>query len=156
MSANELRKTYLDKVEPNFLKDSSVNVGLNTLGRLSIQRAGMARKFCQQADFFLIGNLLLEEDLLSLRERDRDERLNGLPTQIGRWSVEEVFVDIGKHASRGLERVVGGLETGFVGAVLESGMAREDGRDVEDDGCLFKRERELRRRLMCERIKPIG
>ena len=70
--------------------------------------------------------------------------------------MKEVFVDVGKHAGRGLERVVGGLETGFVGAVLERGMAGEDGGDVEDDGGLFKRKRELRRCLMCERIKPVG
>jgi hypothetical protein len=68
--------------------------------------------------------------------------------------VEEVLVDVGEHAGGGLERVVRRLEADILVAVLVGGVAREDGRDVEDDGGLFVGERVLRRGLVGEGVEP--
>lgn len=68
--------------------------------------------------------------------------------------MEKIIVDVGKHASRGLEGMVGGLESGLIRPVLAGSMRRKDGGDVEDDGGLFEGEGILRRGLVGECIKP--
>lgn len=52
--------------------------------------------------------------------------------------MEEVLVDVGEHASGGLERVVGGLEADVLGPQLVCSMAGEHSGDVEDDGSFLE------------------
>lgn len=47
------------------------------------------------------------------------------------------------------------LQRGVIRTVLESGIARENSGDVEDDGGLFECKRVLLCRLVGERIEPI-
>jgi hypothetical protein len=68
--------------------------------------------------------------------------------------VQEVFVYIREHAGRGLEGVVGSLETGIIVAILKVGMAREYGRDVEYYGRLFIGEGVLGCWFVGESVEP--
>lgn len=68
--------------------------------------------------------------------------------------MQEVLVDICEHASGGLERVVGGFESGLLEAVLVRCMAGEHSGNVEDDRSFLERERVLRGGFVCESVKP--
>lgn len=50
--------------------------------------------------------------------------------------------------------MVGGLKAGLLRPVLVGGMTRQDGGDVEDDGCLLVGERVLGRGFMGEGVVP--
>lgn len=68
--------------------------------------------------------------------------------------MQEIFIDVGKHAGRSLERMVRSLEADIFVAILVGRVARQDGGDVEYDGRFFVRERVLRRGLVGKGIKP--
>lgn len=68
--------------------------------------------------------------------------------------MQEVLIDVCKHSSGCLERVVGCFDTSIISAVLIGGMTGEDGGYVEDDRCLFIGQRVLGSRLVSERVVP--
>ncbi len=68
--------------------------------------------------------------------------------------MQEVLVDICEHAGGGLERVVGGLESGLFEAVLVRRMAREHSGNIEDDRSFLECERVLRGGFVRESVKP--
>ena len=69
--------------------------------------------------------------------------------------MQEVFVDISEHACGCLERVECRFETKLFGTILVRSMTGQNSRDIEDDGCLFVRERELRRGLVSKSVIPV-
>jgi hypothetical protein len=68
--------------------------------------------------------------------------------------MKEIFIDISKHASRRLERMICRLEPRLIKPVLIRSMAGKDGRDVEDDGGLFVGERVLGSGFVGKSIEP--
>ena len=69
---------YLNKGQPSLIKDTRSNVFLDTLQRLTIEISGLRSELSQQPNLLLVGNLLLQEYLLSLCEHNVDEALDCL------------------------------------------------------------------------------
>ena len=147
--------TYLGDQQPHLFKDGLVHIFLDALCGLGVQQSGLAGQLREQTDLLVVRNLLLQEDLLALSEHDADQGLDRLSTEIGGWRMQEVLVDVGKHAGGRLKGVVGRLEPAVLRTVLVGGMTGEDGGDVEDDGRFLVRQRELRRRLVGKGIEPV-
>ena len=145
---------YLSDEKPNLLEDSFGDILLHALDGLGIQRSRLTGELGQQSDLLIIGDLLLEEDLLTLSQHDTDQRLDRLSTEVGRRCMKEVLVDVGEHAGGGLKGMVGGLEAGVVGSILIRGMAGEYRGDVEDDRRLLVGQGILRGRLVGKGIEP--
>jgi hypothetical protein len=82
----------------------------------------------------------LDKDLGRLGDHQPDEEFDDFLAQVGRRRVEEVFVDIDKHAGGAAERVERSLEAFRTGAGGRRGEGRESRADVEDDGRLLVRE----------------
>ena len=129
---------YLNKGQPSLFKDTLGDVFLDTLQRLTVEVSSLRSKLCQKPNLLLVSNLLLQEYLLCLREHNVDQALDCISAEVRGRRMEEVFVNVRKHARRGLEGVVGSLEGRVVGSVLEGSMAGEDGGDIEDNRGLFK------------------
>jgi hypothetical protein len=82
--------------------------------------------------------------------------LDGFSAEIERRCVEKVVIDVGEHARRRLERMVGDFERRLFASVLEGRETRQDGRDVEDDGGFLECEGVLRGRLVGEGVEPVA
>lgn len=85
----------------------------------------------------------LDKDLGRLGDHQSDEEFDDFLAQVGRRGVEEVFVDVHKHAGGAAERVERALEAFGSGAGGRRSEGRESRADVEDDGRLLVRERLL-------------
>lgn len=105
---------------------------------------------------FTIGDCLFEKNLLSLGYHQRGQGLDAVPAQVCRGSVQEILVDIGKHAGRSLEIAVCSFEGYGIMAGLLCGMTGEYGGDVEDGRGFFVSEGVLRGGLVGKGIVPIS
>ena len=97
---------------------------VQVLFRLAEKVMCLGGKFGEQAGLLCISYLFLEENLLRLGECNVNHCLDTISAQIRRGCVEEILIDIGKHASRGLEGVVSGLEIFIFEAILGGSVAR--------------------------------
>jgi len=114
---------YLDNQKPDLLKNSLIHILLRALNRLGIKIPRLTCQFCQKSYFLAVSDLLFKKNLLTLGQHNLYQSFDCVSAKVGRWSMEEILIDIREHPSGCLERVICGLEARVFGPSLMCSMA---------------------------------
>ena len=114
----------------------------------------MRRQLGDEYWSLLLGDALLEKNLVALSEDNADKEFDDFATEISGRSMKEVLVDVGEHSSACPEIVVSAFETFGVGSILTGRDGGMRSCDEEDDGSLFVSDRGLGDLLVREGISP--